>query len=318
MRRKTVKISCLGTPSDYHASLVPLIMRSLGYKISWVGPIWADIVIYGSFHNPNAPRLRFLPRAWRKDVGAIVDKYQERLAARSSPPITLFHTSENLRHNYIEADFSISHDINVQSSSHFRLPYWMEMIEWSHEGIVGNINSRFGQLLKIERLQSPLGDEFLKRTQRAVLITSHLREPRASCYKTLQNIVPVDGMGPYFDKAIKNHHASNFFKRDILRKYAFNLCPENSIYPGYVTEKIPEAFSAGCLPITFVDESFAMDFNPRAILNMAPITKLNVEELRSALCMSSLRSYAHEPILLKKPSLQALVGFIKDIVSRIG
>ena len=316
MSRKTIRIACLGTPSDYRTSLVPLMIQGLGYKIDWTSPLRADLVIYGSFYDINTPRLRWLPRSWRQRAGIFVDAIERQLASRKTPPLTLFHTAENLRHDHIKADFSISHDLAIQSEKHTRLPYWMEMMGWSHEGIVGNSNPRYGELLKLERLQAPLGDQFLRRGQKAVLITSHLREPRKSSYAALQKLMPVDGMGPYFDQEIKDHHSSSFLKKDILAKYGFNLCPENGVYPGYVTEKIPEAFAAGCLPITFVDESVNVDFNPRAFINLAPMAKNNFEGLGEILnSKSRLDSYAQEPLIVKEPTLQDLKQFLKNVTS---
>ena len=40
------------------------------------------------------------------------------------------------------ADYAISYDLAIPSQRHFRLPYWMEMIVCSHEGIAGNTNPR--------------------------------------------------------------------------------------------------------------------------------------------------------------------------------
>lgn len=41
----------------------------------------------------------------------------------------------------------------------------------------------------------------------------------------------------------------NDIKGDYLKNFKFNLCPENSDSQGYVTEKIFDAISAGCIPI---------------------------------------------------------------------
>lgn len=311
MTCKTIRIACLGTPSDYRSSLVPLAIQSLGFKIAWVRPARADLVIFGSFYDVHSPRLRWLPRRWRQRAGAFVDAMEKELSSRSPSPLTLFHTAENLRHNHIKADYAISHDLNIQSERHLRLPYWAEVIDWSHEGLVGNSNPRYGALLKLERLQAPLGGQFLRREQKAVLLTSHLREPRASCLAALQKLVSVDGFGPYFDQTIKNHHSSRLLKKDLLKKYAFNLCPENGCYPGYVTEKIPEAFAAGCLPIAFVDESVLTDFNPKAFLNLAPIAQGNFQALEGMLGSKALlEAYAEEPLVLEKPSLLSLKAFL--------
>ena len=182
--------------------------------------------------------------------------------------------------------------------------------------MIGNSNPRYGQLLNLEQLQAPLGNQFLKRDQAAILISSHLREPRASCLAALQAHIQVDGMGPYFDANIKDHHSSAFNKRDILQSYAFNLCPENGIHPGYVTEKIPEAFAAGCLPITFVDESVSVDFNPKAFINLGPMAKNSFEELGQILQSKALLdAYAEEPLMTQMPSLRNLKKFLQNVTS---
>lgn len=314
-RQKTIRIACLGTPNDYSTSLVPLMIQSLGYKIQWVRPVWADLVIYGSFYDVHAPRLRWLPRAWREKAGQWVDIVQNELSKRKLPPVTLFHTAENLRHDHIHANFSISHDLNVKSDRHFRLPYWMEMVDWSHEGLYGNRNPRFGMLLALDQMQKPLGRKFLERQRKAIILSSHLREPRASCLQAVQHCIPVDGFGPYFDRRIKSHHHSNFFKHDLLKKYAFNLCPENGLYPGYVTEKIPEAFIADCLPITCVDESVSVDFNPEAMINLKPILQQNPGGLAEILdSPTRLMDFSEQRLLVRRPSIEHFRFFMKNIL----
>lgn len=61
-----------------------------------------------------------------------------------------------------------------------------------------------------------------------------------------------------------------------LKNYKFNLCFENSSQKGYVTEKIIQAFAAGCVPIYWGDGSlcdekyakFRPVFNPKAFINV--------------------------------------------------
>lgn len=44
-------------------------------------------------------------------------------------------------------------------------------------------------------------------------------------------------------------------KRKWLENYKFNICFENSSYPGYLTEKLFDAYNAGCIPIYWGDTS---------------------------------------------------------------
>jgi hypothetical protein len=44
-------------------------------------------------------------------------------------------------------------------------------------------------------------------------------------------------------------------KREYLKEYKFNLCPENSNTKGYVTEKIFDAIYSGCIPVYWGSEN---------------------------------------------------------------
>lgn len=308
---KSIRIATLGTPSDYRQGLVPIIAQSLGYSITWTNPSEAQLVIIGSFAPEPAKPLRWCPKPLRPLIQPWVST-----AKRQYAPLRLFHTFENLRHNHREADYALSFDLAVDSPKHLRHPYWMEMMDWSHEGIVGNTNPRFGRLLTIARLQQPLGRAFLERTPSALFFSSHLREPRATLLRALESCIPVLKSGPYFDTSITDHHRSGFSKFERLQEVAFNLCPENGMYPGYYTEKIPEAFDAGCLPITWCDPNVAVDFNPRALLNLAPMMHTDFAELAERLHSKPyLESFANEALLTHTPSIEPLRAFLRTVLA---
>ena len=64
-------------------------------------------------------------------------------------------------------------------------------------------------------------------------------QPRGFLQK--KGIVPVPHYSSYRGAAES--------KLDILSKYKFSICYENSIFPGYVTEKIFDSLQARCIPI---------------------------------------------------------------------
>jgi hypothetical protein len=162
---------------------------------------------------------------------------------------------------------------------------------------------------------SPLGKDFLSRPTKAALFCSHLREPRKLLYKTVSRVIEVHGFGPYFDSSIPDHHNSGFGKKDVLGNFAFNLCPENGLYPGYCTEKIPEAFAAGCLPITWVDGNVAVDFNPEAFINMQAFAWQHFEPALDLLTdKAKLERFASEPLMTKKPTLAEARSYLTEVL----
>lgn len=311
---KPIKIATKGVPHDYRSTLLPIVIANMGYRIDWVEPSSADLLIVGPFAEKNAKPYRWCPKPFRPIIGKVMDSARGK---KEHQTLTLFHTQENERHDYLPTDYSISFDLGVLSEKHFRLPYWMEMLDWSHEGISGNSNPRYGELLQIATLMTPLGNRYLNRNGACALLSSHLREPRGSLFSALEKVVPTHGFGAFFNKDIKDHHSSGFLKKDILQEFSYNLCPENGLYPGYYTEKIPEAFNSGCLPITWADENISVDFNPKAFLNMQPLFKNNFKDLAALFSeREKLESFQAQPLLLERPTIEPLKAFLKEILDK--
>lgn len=63
-------------------------------------------------------------------------------------------------------------------------------------------------------------------------------------------------------------------KIEFIGGYKFNLALENSIQPGYVTEKIVEPFAARTVPIYWGDAQACRDFNPEAFVNASDFDTL--------------------------------------------
>ena len=310
-----IRVSTVGVPSDYKTSLVPAICQNLGYQIEWVEPKKCDLMIIGSFHNLGKKKLTWCPKPLRPIVNAISNEIGSIISPSHRQPLVLFQTGENLRHDFVLNDYALTFDLGISSPHHFRMPYWMEVADWSAEGVIGNTNPRYGKLLDINRLLQPLGKDFLTRPQKAAIFASHLREPRGSLLKAVKQQIEVVEFGKSFNSLIKNHSESGLIKFDELQTFAFNLCPENGMHPGYYTEKIPEAFMAGCLPITWADENIRADFNPQAFINLAPMSEEYFVELGEILhSKNKLAQYAEQPLLLQKPSLDLLKKYLNNIL----
>jgi len=311
---KQLKLSTIGQYYTYREeSLFPLLISSLGYEIVWVDPDKCDVLIIGKPMHAVKWILKkgsfvILPDYYHTFIKTYIQK-------RHYKPLTLFHTCENLRHDSVKADYSISFDFSAEKERHYRLPYWMEMVDWSHEGLLGNKNKRFGKLFSISRMMQPLGGSFLSKPRKAALFASHLDGPRKKIYQAVKKVIATDGFGKYFDTNISNHSNSGFEKYNILKGYSFNLCPENKLYPGYYTEKIPEAFLGDTLPLTWSDKHVSVDFNPKSFINLEHIDWTNSEVLRELLLSEKeLAAYAEQPLLLTPPSIEPFRGFCRNLL----
>jgi hypothetical protein len=82
------------------------------------------------------------------------------------------------------------------------------------------------------------------------LIARHdITKIRIKIFEAVSKIAPVDCPSLFLhnDDSLRERFFND--KRLYLQQYKFNICPENSICEGYVTEKIFESLYSGCIPI---------------------------------------------------------------------
>jgi hypothetical protein len=135
-------------------------------------------------------------------------------------------------------------------------------------------------------------------------VSSHDDIGRNELFDEINNIGHIDSCGRFRHNCddLQTLYGDN--KRSFLRHYRFNLCPENSNYPGYCTEKIFEAIASGSIPIYW-----GSDNNPEPdILNHNAICFVNVGQPNRKDTISQIRhlnsdreiymSFASQPRLL--------------------
>ncbi|MEQ1840038.1 MAG: glycosyltransferase family 10 [Verrucomicrobiales bacterium] len=302
--KRRLKVAYLRQYPDYRQDFVFNLIGSLhpgGIEIT--SPRTCDLLIIGPFSQrflKYKPRLKTLLKL--------------SLAGRRNPPRTLHQTGENTRWNAIPADFSISLDLGVSDPNHFRFPLWMSMFDWSREGFQAPEIGRFGPLVEIEQVMRPIGRPG-GRLDHAVFFSSYMKEPRVSLLNAVKELMEVDCYGAAFRRTTLPGRRERFTKMEVSRDKTFALCPENSMYPGYYTEKIPDAFACGCIPITWCDSNVRHDFNPRALINMADFADTGyVEGLREAIQPRAIEELRSHPLLLKRPSLDGIKGFLLRVL----
>lgn len=109
-------------------------------------------------------------------------------------------------------------------------------------------------------------------------------------------------------------------KYEILEPYVFNLCFENSMFPGYYTEKIVQAWAAGTIPLYFSDTLVKSDFNKAAFLNRNDFPTLSafLSAVKDVLASPERQEAIwRQPLLVKEPTLAPAVEFLRTAVRAI-
>jgi hypothetical protein len=120
----------------------------------------------------------------------------------------------------------------------------------------------------------------------ATLLSHHAPYPRTELFSLMSSLgfgqvdCPSDAFhnvewpGPHmtWTPSAPHSHLPSGGKVEFLSHYKFNICPENSMTPegrgpgGYSTEKAPQAFEAGTVPLYWGDALDEGAFNPKRII----------------------------------------------------
>ena len=233
-----------------------------------------------------------------------VETQQKRLYNLTVPSdsknhLNIWYTGENIRppvDNRWDALLTFETDDSI--SKNIYLPFWV---------------TRLGETLeKAESRQKVLlspRTEFERRDGFACAVISNPEPTRMRALEELKKIGQVGLYGSVFNNPIEN-------KFEILNKYTFNLCFENDLYPGYVTEKVFEAWSAGSIPIWWGIDAGGF-INENAVINFATLGfQGGIQRVRELLASpQKLRLMQREPILKKGYDFLSLQKKLHDLLN---
>ena len=175
----------------------------------------------------------------------------------------------------------------LDTPGHFRYPQWM--LDFQLIDDPENVDrKRFGRTVTFDMVQRELPSA--PRPGFACAVFNNPSHFRFEAARQLSAFGPVDLFGGGVNKPIGA-------KDELLAGYRINLCCENSIQPGYVTEKALEARAAGCVPLWWGDPTYRVDFHERAIVNLYEYG-LNVQRAFDSV---DLKELASTPLLKRHP-----------------
>lgn len=89
-------------------------------------------------------------------------------------------------------------------------------------------------------------------------------------------------------------------KSEYLSRFVFNICPENTITPGYCTEKLMECVMSGCIPVYWGDYDNEGIFNQKRIIKARNVTAdfpMLVQQMKDVLSTdTSLQTFFTQPL----------------------
>ena len=174
--------------------------------------------------------------------------------------IRIFYTAENVRPDFSGCDYAMSFD-HLKRKNHYRLPLYALYI--NHQYFSGSHSPALEKLIEIQTPEKLLSQWERKDKFCAMVVSNGQSKKRLNFFQHLSKIKHVDSGGAIFNNIggpVKD-------KLSFIEKYKFVISFENSVYPGYVTEKILEPLFMGCIPVYWGNPLIHKDFNPKRFLN---------------------------------------------------
>ncbi len=220
---------------------------------------------------------------------------------KNSHDLTVWYTGENLRppHNY---DLTLSFDPDDLKQGNIYLPYWFTLF-----GEIPEFSN--SKNVPIESFLSPR-KMYPNQSKFCAVVINNPHPLRLRAIRELERLGEVDVFGRAIGRPVSD-------KVKLLSNYRFNLCFENDLYPGYVTEKPFDAWLAGSVPLYWgnTEDTF---LNQNAIVNLATFKSMasyidHVQELDSDKELRELVISA--PILKNVPNILSIIETVRKIVS---
>jgi hypothetical protein len=232
----------------------------------------------------------------------------EHIKYKNSKAVKIFYTGENQRADLSVADFSLSFDYETHNGKNFRLPHWYMYVNWW-----GEPNFPHARISKERLFYTHTPEEVSSRNDFCCIIIGNPVRNRIEVAQKLDSYKPVHGYGKVFGNPY------NGCKVDLMRKYRYNICFENSIYPGYITEKLLEAKVAGCIPIYYGSDTVSTDFNPDCFINYNKFenpSDLLEEIIKIESDRSLFDSFVSQKLFTQEPNLDNVYNFLSKAFNK--
>jgi hypothetical protein len=172
--------------------------------------------------------------------------------------IKIFYTGENQRPWDYQCHYAITFD-HFDTDRHYRLPLY----------VVYDHDNQFRDVPNTKTVRRTESNLLKPRDFCSFVVKNPNCEMRNAWFHKLNAYKPVASAGPLFNNVpmLPRDDTGVKAKVEFLSKYKFNLCFENSSWPGYATEKLYEALCGNTVPIYWGSTTIECDFNPKAFLN---------------------------------------------------
>ena len=277
---------------------------------------FVDLQIESVYGRNKLPSLRtrgyrFLASHTRSGIDFSKPQYSPNQQPSKGAKFSIFFTGENERPPYGNWDCYLSFDLNSYGGRNAYLPLW-----WitSSDLIQPTISPYLGRAISIDEMLKTRDVNFKDRKKFCVAFIGKAYPFRMQAIAALSTIGKVDVYGGIARNSEKKAALAKF---ETAQKYRFVFAFENDLFPGYVTEKAPEAWATGAIPLYWGCDPLGY-FNQNSLINLTNFKNLDEFVARVAKVAESpalWSSIASQPLLSKRPNLDDVLLVLREALA---
>jgi hypothetical protein len=179
--------------------------------------------------------------------------------------VRVFMTGENVEPVMEDCDFAVTFSRLIDHPNHLRRPLWVGALSSAGSSPQALVKDPSTDWEKVARAK----------TRFCNYVYSKDVDFRVGILRELERYKSVDAVG-----LSQNNQGGRLVppgqeaKVDFLRSYKFTLALENTIWPGYTTEKLVEPMVAASIPIYVGDPQVHLEFNPESYIDFSRFASL--------------------------------------------
>lgn len=237
-----------GFTPDHFRAFFPFVYE----KYDFVPSSTPEVVFYSVF----SPQFR--PYADARQVHPVV----------RIPPgryLRVFFTGENFEPDMNGCEFAITFSALTDHPNHLRLPLW----------VYENRGWGFGADRLVKRSDTDWEKIAAEKTAFCNFVYMHEVPFRDAIFRKLSEYRKVDSAGRHLNNMngstvpMSPNRAAG--KVEFFRHYKFTLAIENTIWPGYMTEKLVDPMFAASIPIYVGDPLAKLSFDPASYIDFTSL-----------------------------------------------
>ena len=285
--------------------------RSVVFVESELGNVDIEIEsVYGERQIPsvNSRLYRFLNSHLPGGIDFSKRSHTPNQQPTGTGKIKIFFTGENERPPEGRWDAYLSFDMHSYDGRNAYLPLW-----WitSSNILVPTISPYLGRPITIDQMLNSRSASLEGREKFCAAFIGKAYPFRMHAISAISKIGKVDVFGGIARDTRQTRAEEKF---EVSQKYKFVFAFENDLFPGYVTEKVPEAWATGAVPLYWGSDPANL-LNQESFINLANFRTLEdfTERVRQVNEDDELwLKIASQPLLQKRPSLDHVIEVLKN------